>query len=617
MPASDDSTFRTRREDELPDRSTAKLRGKRLRRSIARVGKRRSYLGLACSGHDDAVALVDDHGEVVFAEAIERPLQTKRALLAPVDDYLGVRRLIEERCPPEAEIVLAKTWSHGAAAHFAELAREATELAQAIERLDPESATEARAFSHLVSIGSAHTQLAGRTAQGYLQRRGQLDVETRAYDHHLTHAAAACLTGPFEEAACMIVDGLGEHGSTRAFRFDRGRLEVLEPPPRSGAWPASLGFFFMEVCALCGFEPALGEEWKVMGLAAYGRRDPRIVELMRRTIAIDGLSVLRPAGAFKAAAELRALRRRAGAPVMDAADLAYAGQLVFAERMEELLRNLRACDVPRQLVLGGGCALNSAFNGTALARSGFDALHVFCAPADDGNAVGAALLAWREDHPDAPWSPRAFQSPYLGSSLSSDSLDAVAASGALLAERLSPDATIERAADLLADGRILGWAQGRAELGPRALGNRSILADPRRPEMKARVNATVKLRESYRPFAPAILHERGEDYFLDYRFSPYMERALVFREEVRDRVPAVVHADGTGRLQSVTATSNPRFHALLRAFHARTGVPLLLNTSLNVMGKPIVHSVEDAVALFATSGLDAMFIEDLVLTKRA
>jgi carbamoyltransferase len=178
-----------------------------------------------------------------------------------------------------------------------------------------------------------------------------------------------------------------------------------------------------------------------------------------------------------------------------------------------------------------------------------------------------------------------------------------------------PGQVSRRTAELLAQGRIVGWMQGRAELGPRALGHRSILADPRRPDMKDRINSAVKFREEFRPFAPSILHEHGPEYFERYQDSPYMERALVFRPEVREKVPAVVHVDGTGRLQSVRREWCERFHQLLTDFHGITGVPLLLNTSFNVMGKPLVHSVEDAVAAFLTTGLDALVIDDYLIEK--
>jgi carbamoyltransferase len=180
-----------------------------------------------------------------------------------------------------------------------------------------------------------------------------------------------------------------------------------------------------------------------------------------------------------------------------------------------------------------------------------------------------------------------------------------------------PETIAPQTARRLADGRLVGWVQGRAEFGPRALGNRSILADPRDPGMKDRINGRVKFREEYRPFAPSILDEFGPEFFFDYQASPYMERTLRFRPEAAERVPAVVHVDGTGRLQSVIRESNPRFHALLEAFRDLTGIPLLLNTSFNVMGKPIVHSVEDAVAVFMTTGLDVLVIEDYLFEKPA
>ena len=178
-----------------------------------------------------------------------------------------------------------------------------------------------------------------------------------------------------------------------------------------------------------------------------------------------------------------------------------------------------------------------------------------------------------------------------------------------------PDSICEHAASMLAAGKLVGWVQGKAEFGPRALGNRSILADPRPAEMKDRINARVKMREPFRPFAPSILHEYGDEYFESYRESPYMERTLRFRDEVVSKVPAVVHVNGTGRLQTVKREWNPRYFKLIEAFHAITGVPLVLNTSFNIMGKPIIHSVEDAIALFHTSGLGALVIEDYLITK--
>jgi len=264
-------------------------------------------------------------------------------------------------------------------------------------------------------------------------------------------------------------------------------------------------------------------------------------------------------------------------------------------------------------VLAGGCALNSSFNGKIVGRHGFKRVHVPSAPADDGNAIGAAWLAHAEANPD--WqAPQGPMSPYLGSSLSTEPFERMVAWEPRL-KKLSPDEIIIATAKLLAEGKLIGWAQGRAEFGPRALGNRSILADPRPADAKDILNAKVKYREAFRPFAPSILAEHGPDWFENYQDAPYMERTLTWKEAVRDRVPAVVHEDATGRLQSVTAERNPRYHALISAFHELTGVPVILNTSFNIMGKPILHTSEDAILMFYTSGLDALVVEDWLLVK--
>jgi carbamoyltransferase len=280
--------------------------------------------------------------------------------------------------------------------------------------------------------------------------------------------------------------------------------------------------------------------------------------------------------------------------------------------MDARLGEAAEADPSPNLVLTGGCALNSSYNGKILQRSRFRALHVPSAPADDGNALGAAWLAYAEDHPE--WQPEpGVLSPYLGSPVSTEPMERMTAFEPRL-QHLG-EGVVEAAADILAQGKLVGWVQGRAEFGPRALGNRSILADPRPADAKDLLNAKVKYRETFRPFAPSILAEHGPDWFEDYQDSPYMERTLRWRDGARGKVPAVVHEDGTGRLQSVTEDRNPRYHALISAFARRTGVPVLLNTSFNVMGKPILHTAEDAVLMFYTTGLDALVVEDWLLTK--
>jgi carbamoyltransferase len=283
--------------------------------------------------------------------------------------------------------------------------------------------------------------------------------------------------------------------------------------------------------------------------------------------------------------------------------------------MTRLLRAFHGICPRDRLVLAGGCALNSAFNGQIVGRTPFREVYVPPAPADDGTALGAAWLAFEAGRPVQAERP-ATLSPYLGSEVCPLALERLRHNAGGLAHRYLPGTSMEEeTARLLAEGRLVAWVQGRAEFGPRALGNRSILADPRDPGIKDKINDRVKFREPYRPFAPSILAEHGGEYFESFQASPYMDKALQFKPGVVDRVPGVVHVDGTGRLQTVDERWNPRFHRLLEAFHGRTGVPVLLNTSFNVMGKPIVHSVEDAVSVFMTSGLDALVIGDDLFLK--
>jgi carbamoyltransferase len=355
-----------------------------------------------------------------------------------------------------------------------------------------------------------------------------------------------------------------------------------------------------------------------MGLAPYGRVDLEIEVLLEPMLQVEGLTFRRRCSEDALRANLRtlkALRRLDRSSPLHAADLAATGQALFERRMFQLLGNLHDLGHSENLALVGGCALNSTCNGKILANTGFRRLHVPSAPGDDGTALGAALLACHLDRPEGVAVGRRPISPYLGSEVSASGLQRLAAFGGLPIARLEPDALYRHVAELLATGNIVAWMRGRAEYGPRALGNRSILADPRDGAIKDRINERIKFREEFRPFAPAILDEHGPDYFEDYQASPYMERTLSVRPEVRRRVPAVVHVDGSGRLQSVRRDLNSDFHALISAFFELTGVPMLLNTSLNVMGKPIVDSVEDSLGVLFLSGVDALVVGDILIRK--
>lgn len=567
----------------------------------------RAYIGLASTVHDPALAIVDEGGEVVFAEATERALQYKRAWHCPPDEPVGIGRLLARWVPEGARLVVGHSWLERR--WKSPLFRAGLVLAG--RRVSP--LLRPTTVGQMNSFDLASLNLEYRVFE---RDPGHPPIERLYFDHHTAHAAAGCFGSGLEEAACAIVDANGERSSESFFRYSRGELVPLAPPRRRDfAKNGSLGAFYAALCVACGFDPLAGEEWKVMGLAPYGKKDPALHARMRRMLRVEGLRL--HGDNYAILAELSAMRRPRGVPALEYADVAHTGQLVFGELMEALLRELHARTGCDRLVLGGGCALNSSFNGQILERTPFRELYVFPAPADDGNAVGAAWLAYRRDHPRWTPPPRPI-SPYLGSTLDPDALGRARTLGGLSPTPLPAGETaLTRAAELLAAGKIVAVAQGRAEFGPRALGNRSILADPRDASVKDRLNATVKFREEFRPFAPSVLHEHGPEWFEGYAKSPSMERALRVAPALRDRVPGVVHVDGTGRLQSVERERAPRFAALIDRFHALTGVPMVLNTSFNVMGKPIVHSVEDALAVFFTSGIDALVLEDELYVKPA
>lgn len=569
--------------------------------------KKRNYIGLGTSPHDPSIAIVNHRGELVFAEDGERYLQSKRAWCNPPDDFVRVGKLLQQYGEADAEFVIATSWRRR---FLKKLEFFAFGPLRGLirHRIGQEN------YDLLRCISAYANPRHGLNTEAHIRRLfGPQEVIRREYEHHLTHSAAACLSSTFDEAVSVVVDGMGESTSVKMYHYRRGEHTVVSRKNGSG----SLGQFFSFVCELCGFSPVEGEEWKVMGLAPYGRKDERYYGLLRDMLVVDGLTLRESKRCRAAMRQLSAYRRDKDSPAIGHADLAFTGQLVFTEFMDELLKNVHALSLSDNLVLSGGCALNSAYVGHLAGRGPFANSYLFSAPADNGNSVGAALLAYRQDQKH--WAPRRqVQSPYLGSCLSKDALEKLLQFGDL--DRVpigSDDALYDYVAGEISCGKIVAWVQDRAEFGPRALGNRSILADPRSPDVKELINAKVKFREEFRPFAPSILAEFGDEYFEHYCDTPYMERALKFRAEAALRVPGVVHVDGTGRLQSVHRDLNEKYYALIQAFHRITGVPILLNTSFNVMGKPIVHAVEDAVAVFMTSGIDLLVIDHYVFRKRA
>ena len=587
-------------------------------------------VGLANSVHDSAIALCSDDG--VFAEAFERHLQVKRAL--------GCAGLFSSWRPLRA--ALRRVGIDTAALQRASVRTtwqldddDLDALRNALSRAGSDDGylamvAGATAWDSTTAIQlgwilrgefpHVHPPLAGVPPSGpggnlrfAVPRTAPVELDRAAVPHHLAHAAHAVYTSPFGRCVALIIDGAGERSTIDLFSF----ADDAFVPVSSTSSEHSLGHLFSAVTQLCGFQYWEGEEWKVMGMAAHGERVPALHRFFHDRTHVDDLQVklaFGPSWIDELFALLRPGRGEAG--VLQAANLARSFQDYFADTVVALVKNVHALGISDDLAYGGGCALNSAANGRIVRETGFRRLHVPSAPADDGNALGAALYE-RHAVRRVPRTP-AIASPYLGSTIDLDELEQALSFGAFDAVRIDGEQELfDRTAAVLARGEVIGWIQGRAEFGPRALGNRSILADPQRGDMREVINRRVKFREQYRPLAPAILHEHGERFFHGYEESPYMERALPFRDEVKALVPAVVHLDGTGRLQSVTRQRNALFHGLISAFERQTGIPMLVNTSYNVMGKPISHSAADVLTVFATTGLHALVVGPWLIRKRA
>lgn len=445
----------------------------------------------------------------------------------------------------------------------------------------------------------------------------------RWVEHHLAHAASAYYCSPWEDALILSLDGTGEWTTTLAARGRGHRIEKLRETP----YPHSLGVLYGALTQFLGYR-IYQDEWKVMGLAALGT--PRYAEKVRRMVRVEGgrlrldLDYFNFQYADKGVwfgprfAELFGPPRRPEEPIEGErfADVAASFQLVTEEAGLALVRDLlKTGGGSRKLCLAGGVALNAVLNGKILAETDVEELFVQPAAGDAGAALGAALYL-HHLQPGATRTPP-LRDVYLGPEFGEEEIVAALQTSGLFFQK---EPEIEEAtAALLASGRVVAWFQGRMEYGPRALGHRSILADPRRAAMKATVNSQVKFREAFRPFAPAVLAERAAEFFAmpPGGSFPFMTVVLPVRPGRREQIPAVTHYDGTGRLQTVERTVNPRLYALLEAFDRLTGVPVLLNTSFNLAGEPIVCTPADAISTFLRSGLDALVLGDYLCRKAA
>ncbi len=460
-----------------------------------------------------------------------------------------------------------------------------------------------------------------RRAERQLREGLGYDGPLRCYPHHASHAASAFLYSGFDEAAVLTVDGVGEWATTTYGHGRGNRLDAFEQVE----FPHSLGLLYSTLTSYLGFQVNDGE-YKVMGLAPYGR--PRHVEVLGRLIEPG------PGGQFRldlryfdfvrgrrmdapALAELLGEpRRRPGEPLTEFhRDVARSLQVVLEEMLLEKVRYLYARTGAAALCMAGGVALNCVANGRILREGPFARLFVQPAAGDAGGCLGAAALAWAELSGSAGARPAPLADVFLGPRWSAEEVAGVIAAAGLPARdfRGREAELLAAVAERIARRQVVGWLHGPMELGPRALGARSILADARDPEARDRLNRLVKQREDFRPFAPSVLAEAAAEHFALDHPSPFMLETCQVTSPIA--LPAVTHVDGSARPQTVDAAQAPRFAALLREVGRRTGCPVVVNTSFNTAGEPIVCSPVDALLTMARAGLDALVLEDFLLDR--
>ena len=473
-----------------------------------------------------------------------------------------------------------------------------------------------------------------------------LGVEPRALrakfhnvEHHKSHISSAFFISPFEEAACLSIDGFGDFVSTmRGVGRDR-KLEIVDRIE----FPHSAGLFYTAVTQFLGFQK-YGEEWKMMGLAPYGK--PTYVQQLRQVIRpVDGGRFELNLDYFRHHTEGVEMTWDEGSPHLGRvfspklaellgperdpedpeffgkwADIAHSAQAVYEEIFFHVVEDLQARTGLDKLALAGGCALNSVANGKLFERTRFRELFVQPAAGDDGTAIGAAFFVEHSvlGRPRRYVMRDAYTGPGYDEPAVMNAIESARKNGwdpAIDVRRLDDADLYRQVAEAIAAGKVVGWFQGRMEFGPRALGNRSIVADPRRADMKDILNIRIKHRETYRPFAPSVLEEKAAEIFERSEPSPFMLMVYKVKEAQRARIPAVTHVDDTGRLQTVSAAANPRYHALIAEFDRQTGVPLVLNTSFNEH-EPIVATPGEALACYLKTRMDVLALGNWVLTRK-
>lgn len=461
--------------------------------------------------------------------------------------------------------------------------------------------------------------------------------EAHHIEHHLAHLSSAFHVSPFSDAAVVSVDGFGDFASAA---WGRGSGTEIGIDGRV-YFPHSLGIFYQALTQYLGF-PHYGDEYKVMGLAPYGK--PTAMQAMRHIVRLepDGSYAL-DLSFFRHHKEPTAYQWSGGAPEFHDLfspaledllgprrlpndpiegrhrDIAHSVQAMYEEAFFHLIGKLQKDYGLTDIALAGGCAMNSVANGKVRRKTPFQRVYVQAASGDAGGAIGAAFALWHRlggdrsfvmDH--AYWGPH-FDGSSIARLLAANE-SAIGQADCTIEVIEDDDELCRRIASVIADGKVVGWFQGRMEWGPRALGNRSILCDPRRADMKATLNTKIKRRESFRPFAPSVLEEAVGEWFEEDDDVPFMMQVFQIREEKRPLIPAVTHVDGSGRLQTVSRRTNPLYHRLIEAFRELTGVPMVLNTSFNE-NEPVVCDPAEALDCFLRTDMDVLVLGDTIVGR--
>ncbi|MBL7160335.1 MAG: carbamoyl transferase [Candidatus Aenigmarchaeota archaeon] len=557
-------------------------------------------LGLTTAIHDTSASVVIG-GKVVAASLEERFDRIKHSGNFPVKSIrFCLERAKINNINSIDKVVVGMDWMERAKSRFN----------MRFSKDSPES-TKKTAEQAILDINMRiQTENVLRKEFGY---RGEISF----LDHYDCHAAACYFPSGFSSAAILILDGAGESASARIYSANGGKLERLIQVD----YPNSLGRFYGWITDYLGFKMEC-DEGKVMALASYGNGG--LIPEMRKVLKVKSdltydldLSYFDfPKDNTKGVSEkfirIFGPKREKGDKITKRhQEIAKAAQTVLEECILSMTKLAKNLTKEKHLCIGGGVALNSVANGKIVYSNMFKDIYIYPASGDDGSGLGAALLA---SSGEKEISCRENQNPFLGYESSEQEILKSIEKHKL--KYTKPKDLHKEAAELISKGSVIGWFSGKSEMGPRALGNRSILADPRDPNNKDRVNSKIKFREGFRPFAPTVLEEFAGDYFeMNGTNSPYMILALQVKTDKGGKIPAVVHVDNTARIQTINKNQNKNYWKIINEFYKITGVPVLLNTSFNREGEPIVNKPEEAIEAFLGSGLDAIVLDDMLIIK--